>query len=287
VLCRFRQEPVAVTCDIEKMFYQVNVNKEHRDLLRFLWWEEGDTNKVPVTYRMTVHLFGATSSPGCANVALKTTANDAEAECGSRAAEFVRKNFYIDDGLTSLPTPDDAVNLITETKELCAKGGFRLHKFMSNNKEVLQSVPPRDLAKGLQDLDLVHDSLPVERTLGVQWYAESDTFQFQVVLSERPMTRRGLLSTISSVYDPLGLLSPFVLIGKQILQELCRDKSNWDDEIPERMRARWERWLRELCLLACLKVPRCYKPKNFGHVVTAEFTIFPMPRKLVMASVPI
>ncbi len=132
-----------------------------------------------MNYRMAVHLFGATSSPGCANVALKTTANDAELECGSRAAEFVRKNFYVDDGLTSLPTPDDAINLITETKTLCAKGGFRLHKFMSNNKEVLQSIPPNNLAKGLQDLDLVHDSLPIERTLGVQWCANSDTFQFQ------------------------------------------------------------------------------------------------------------
>ncbi len=159
------------------MFYQVYVNNEHRDLLRFLWWEEGDTDKDPVNYKMPVHLFGATSSPpGCANVALKTTANDAELECGSRAAEFVRKNFYVDDGLTSLPTPDDAINLITETKTLCAKGGFRLHKFMSNNKEVLQSIPPNDLAKGLQDFDLVHDSPPIERTLGVQWCANSDTF---------------------------------------------------------------------------------------------------------------
>ena len=116
---------------------------------------------------------------------------------------------------------------------------------------VLQSVPPSDLTQGLQDLDLSRDSLPIERTLGVHWCAESDTFQFQVMVSERPMTRRGLLSTISSVYDPLGLLSPFVLLGKQILQELCRSKANWDDEIPEIMKSRWERWLCELYLLTC------------------------------------
>ncbi len=63
VLCRFRQEKVAFTCDIESMFHQVRVNEEHRDYLRFLWWTDGDISKDPEEYRMKVHLFGATSSP--------------------------------------------------------------------------------------------------------------------------------------------------------------------------------------------------------------------------------
>ena len=71
VLCRFRQEPVGFTCDIESMFYQVHVKEERKDFLRFLWWEDGNTAKDPAEYRITVHLFGATSSPGCANFALK------------------------------------------------------------------------------------------------------------------------------------------------------------------------------------------------------------------------
>ena len=45
VLCRFRQEPVAFACDIEGMFHQVLVNEEHRDLLRLLWWDQGDTSE--------------------------------------------------------------------------------------------------------------------------------------------------------------------------------------------------------------------------------------------------
>ena len=70
VLFRFRQEPAAFMCDIESMFHQVGVAEEYRDLLQFLWWEDGDTSKDPVEFRMTVHLFGATSYPGCANYAL-------------------------------------------------------------------------------------------------------------------------------------------------------------------------------------------------------------------------
>ena len=75
-------------CDIESMFHQVHVNVEHRNLLRFLWWPEGNMGREPVKYRMTVHLFGATSSPGCANVSLKTTAVVYEKEFGSASANF-------------------------------------------------------------------------------------------------------------------------------------------------------------------------------------------------------
>ena len=99
VLLRFRQEPIAVTCDIEGMFHQVRVKPEHRNLLRFLWWEENDLSKDPIEYRMTVHLFGATSSPSCANFALKQTANDFEREYGEEVANFIRNDFYVDDGL--------------------------------------------------------------------------------------------------------------------------------------------------------------------------------------------
>ena len=67
VLCRFRQEAIAFSCDVESMFHQFFVNEEDRDLLRFFWWENGDLNTAPIEYRMKVHLFGAGSSPGCAN----------------------------------------------------------------------------------------------------------------------------------------------------------------------------------------------------------------------------
>ena len=76
VLCRFRKEPIAFTCDIEGMFHQVYVSPDHRNLLRFLWWSDGNIDSKPTEFRMTVHLFGATLSPGCANFALKRTADD-------------------------------------------------------------------------------------------------------------------------------------------------------------------------------------------------------------------
>ena len=84
VLCRFRKHPVAIICDVEKMFHRFHVSREDRNYLRFLWWEQGDTNSEPKEYRMKVHLFGAASSPGCANYGMKFLANENEREfiCG-------------------------------------------------------------------------------------------------------------------------------------------------------------------------------------------------------------
>ena len=274
VLCRFRKELIAFMCDLEAMFHQFKVKEEDRDYLRFYWWENGDTTKSPVQYRMTVHLFGAASSPGCSNFGLKKTAADNECEFGSDAANFIRKDFYVDDGLKSVATVSEATSLIENTKSICARGGMRLHKFISNSKEVIAKIPPEDRAKGVKDLDLHSDALPIERVLGVQWCVESDTFQFRIVLQDKPLTRRGILSTVSSVYDPLGFLAPVILIGRQILQGLCRDKSDWDDPVPEPLRHSWERWRNSLHHLEKLKIQRCYKPHTFGKLTSVQLHHF-------------
>ena len=274
VLIRFRQEPVAFSCDIEGMFHQVKVNKECRDLLRFVWWPNGDTNKRPQEYRMTVHLFGATSSPGCANFALKTTADDNEAEFGTAAARFLRNDFYVDDGLKSVSTIEEAVELIRNAKIMCSKGGFHLHKFLSNNKEVIRSIPESERAAGMNKMDLDLDSLPIERTLGVYWCIESDCFEFRIVLQDKPCTRRGILSTVSSIFDPLGFVAPLLLGGKTILQQLCREDLGWDDHIPSDIRAKWERWRNELMQIQCISITRCYKPEGFGHITRTELHHF-------------
>ncbi|XP_031554426.1 uncharacterized protein LOC116291397 [Actinia tenebrosa] len=274
VLSRFRQEPVAFSCDIEGMFHQVRVNEEHRDLLRFLWWPNGDIKREPKEYRMTVHLFGATSSPGCANFALKATADDHETEFGAAAASFLRNDFYVDDGLKSVPTVDEAVKLVENVKEICRKGGFNLHKFLSNSKEVIRSIPEADRADGIKEMDLDLDSLPLERTLGVHWCIESDCFEFRIILQDKPCTRRGILSTISSIFDPLGFVAPLLLEGKSILQDLCREDLGWDDTIPDETKVTWERWRTELMQLQRISIPRCYKPDGFGRVVKTELHHF-------------
>ena len=273
VLCRFRKYPCAVMCDIEKMFHQFYVNKEDRDYLRFLWWEKGDLDTEPIEYRMTVHLFGATSSPGCANFGFKHTASNMEDKY-PLGASFIKHNFYVDDGLTSLQTVEEVIKLIQEARDICVSGGLRLHKFVSNNKEITESIPPSERAKNVNTFDLNFENLSIERALGIQWCVETDTFQFRIILKDQPLTRRGILSTVASIYDPLGFLAPFVLIGKQILQEMCRRGIAWDDPLPDELRPRWECWRSELPKLTQLHVPRCYQPVGFGCIKECELHHF-------------
>ena len=249
---------MAFTCHLEAMFHQFKVDKRHRNLL----------------YRMTVHLFGAGSSRGCVNFALKRIATDHEEEFGLDAANFVRDNFYVDDGLKSVPTVAEAIKLIESTRKLCAKGELRLHKFSSNSREILETIPEDERAKGLKNLDLHQSSLPMERALGVQWCVETDSYQFRITLQDKPLTRRGILSTVSSVYGPLGFLAPFILIGKQILQQLCRDKADWDERLPDQARVKWEKWRSELLYLEELKIPRCLVPHGFGEPTSIELHHF-------------
>jgi len=264
VLCRFRLECTAIICDIERMYHRFRVHQDDRDYLRFLWWPGGDLNAKPKEYRMKVHIFGAVSSPGCAIFALKFIARK-YACLGLEASRFIANDFYMDDGLISVADTASAVKLIHSARAICARGNLRLHKFASNDRKVMEAIPNLERAKDLVDLDLSLESLPVERALGMKWCIKMDQFHFQVAERNQPTTRRGILSTIASVFDPLGMIAPFILKGKQILQEVCKMGCDWDDPLPEEIVTRWEKWKSQLPRLAALKIPRCYKPKDFGE----------------------
>lgn len=129
-------------------------------------------------------------------------------------------------------------------------------------------------AKEIKELDMTKDLLPIERALRVQWFVESDKLHFRAELNDRPLTRRGILSTVSSVYDPLGLISPFLLKSKIILQGICKDDAHWDDPMPDPVQMQWVKWREDLGTLARLKIPRCYKPVDFGEVKSVELHNF-------------
>jgi hypothetical protein len=205
---------------------------------------------------------------------LKTTAKAGEEEFGTDATSFVENSFYVDDGLKSVEKVEQATKLIKGSIEMCQKGGFRLHKFTANKREVIESIPVDYRATEVKELDLSHDILPIERVLGMEWCIESDSFRFRITLKDRPLTKRGVLATISSIYDPLGLVAPVLLTGKKILQALCKENADWDDPLPEKLRIEWERWRKDIHLLGNMKVERCYKPESFGDVKKTELHHF-------------
>lgn len=274
VLLRFRQGPIALMADIEGMFHQVRVARDDVDFLRFFWWLNGDINQGLTEHRMTVHLFGAVSSPSCATFALLKTADDNRNDYPAEVINTVKNNFYVDDCLKSVDTEDQAMSLYRGLTEVCAKGGFKLTKWISNCRTLLSLIPEEERAKEVKTLDLDRECLPMERALGAQWNVDHDTFTFSMAVKKRPTTRRGILSVVHSVYDPLGFLAPVILTGKRILQDLCKIKLGWDEDIPEVIAHHWQRWMAELEQLNDFYVDRCFTPKDFGVIKAAQLHHF-------------
>jgi hypothetical protein len=271
VLTKFRQEKFAFMADIEKMIFQVRVRKEDQNLLRFLWWPDGNMESKPEEYYMTAHLFGAGSSHACANYALRRTSNDNEAEYGITEADTLRNNFYVDDVLKSTPTEDATIDRSTKVKEVCAKGRFKLTKFVGNTERIIKSIPKEHQAENVKNLSLGQDKLPIGRALGVHWFVESDVFKFRILLKDNPCSHRRILSTISSIYDPLGFIAPVVLVAKKILQDICQTNC-WDEPIDGATKSKWEKWRSELYLLERLDVPRNFKSKDLGKVASVSMS---------------
>ncbi|XP_066302751.1 uncharacterized protein [Branchiostoma lanceolatum] len=131
------------------------------------------------------------------------------------------------------------------------------------------------MSEEVKDLDLDLDKMPVERTLGMLWNVQTDMLGFRNVDKDKPATKRGILSTVSSMYDPLGLIAPATLHPKLILQDLCREKKTWDERIPEKHVKSWQKWEAELPLLSRrFEVDRCVKPVGFGDPTSVQLHHF-------------
>ena len=274
VILRFSVNSVAVAADIKRMFHQVFVSPEDRGALCYLWWPDGDLTKDPKTFQMLVHIFGATSSPSICGYALRRTAADYSKGFSSQTIDAVMRDFYVDDLLKSFETTGQAVEITKELQELLAKGGFQVSKVMSNEREVLNAFPPEHRAPAVKDLDLNLNSLPMDRALGIHWDVEADTFNLVVSDKSHPDTRKGVLSSIATIYDPLGLVGLLILPGREINQELCRLKYDWNDRLPDKRAVKWIDWKKGLASLTGYSIPRSFTPRDFGEVERAELHHF-------------
>ena len=276
ILLRFRENAVGITGDNQQMFYQFYVHEHDRNFLRFLWYEDNDTTKELMDYRMCDHVFGNSPSPAVASYGPRRIANLAANTIGTDVKNFMDQNFYVDDGITSVESPDEAVSLVKRTqKALYEEGGLKFHKIASSDKEVLKAFPEVDLEKNLKTLDFSKNSLPVQRSLGLSWDLEKDCFIFQIAdLQKKPLTKRGVLSGVNSLYDPLGFLSPVTLGGKLILRKVTSECTDWDEPLTGDVQEEWETWLKSIQDLKCLSIPRRYFPSNVVKSALRDLYIF-------------
>ena len=122
----------------------------------------------------------------------------------------------------------------------------------------MEAFPTQDHASDLKDLDLATDPLPMQRSLGLSWDLKSDTFTFQVDQEQKAFTRRGVLSTINSLYDPLGFAAPVIIQDKTLLRELTTDTCDWELPLPSEKEALWVTWRDSLKALSIVRIHRPY-----------------------------
>ncbi|KAJ8369941.1 hypothetical protein SKAU_G00099690 [Synaphobranchus kaupii] len=274
VLMRFRKELVAITTDIQQMFHCFLVRQDHKDYRRFLWFRDNDITKDITEYRMKVHVFGNSPSPAVAIYGLRRAAQEGAQEHGADTQQFIERHLYIDDGLLSLPTATEAIDLLRRTQVLLAESNIHLHKIASNSAAVMDAFSPEEHAKGIKDMDLGGENTPIQCSLGLHWEIATDTFTFRVSASEKPFTRRGVLSTVNSLFDPLGLVAPVTIQGRALLREFTTDTCDWDTPLQEEKLQEWEVWRNSLQELQQLHIPRRYTSNSLSNAKCTELCVF-------------
>ena len=131
---------------------------------------------------------------------------------------------------------------------------------------LLRAIPHDKLAKELKICNDLDKELPMQRTLGLLWNTETDHFCFEVNVDQAILTKRGILSTIFSIYDPLFLISPALVLGKHLFQEACKLELEWDEPLPPALETSWKRWLNSVKKLNNLLIPRCYNTQSYSNV---------------------
>ena len=259
VLTRFRRAPVALSADISEKFLQVELQEKDRPYHRFLW-RDFDTS----LYEFQRLLFGNTASPFCSQYVLQTHAKTHALDF-PQAASTTEDSMCEDDVLDSCETVESAQHLRRQLSTLLAMAGFKLRKWSSNEPVVIEDVPKEDW---LPTLDLDKDILPKTKTLAVMWEAERDVFTFQVqqpLINNKAPTKRNVLSAIASLFDPLQFLALFTVRAKVLMQEIWMAGVDWDEELPENLKVKWEKWISELPQLSNVAILRCLRrayPEN-------------------------
>jgi len=172
----------------------------------------------------------------------------------------VYKHFYMDNGLPSTDFREEPIKMRKQMTELLRRRGFPLHKWLTNDPDILTTIPKQD--KSPRFLEPREDKLPTDRTLGVVWDAQEDMLQFTGLKGDPDTTKRKILSQAFSVWDARERLLPFSIRSKIILHNLNRLKYGWDDELKEADLREWREWRKEAEKLDEVRTPRALRQEQ-------------------------
>ncbi|XP_053691935.1 ATP-binding cassette sub-family G member 1-like [Sabethes cyaneus] len=224
ILLQFREYRVGVTGDIEEMFHQVLMREEDQQCHRFFWKDDAGEIKVYVP---------------CAQYVKNVKAERFMGEL-PEAVDIIKKRHYVDDAMFSTETPEHTIRLAQAVRQLHSAGGFEIRNWTSNSRRVLTVLIETSTAE--KSTDLTVGPMATEKMLGMWWCTTSDEFVYKIgwnrynpdlLTGRRRPTKRQMLLVLMTIFDPLGLISHFLMFLKVLLQEVWRAGVQWDEEIPD------------------------------------------------------
>ncbi|XP_065095421.1 uncharacterized protein LOC135717343 [Ochlerotatus camptorhynchus] len=223
---------VAITGDISKMYRQILKALLDRSFLR-IFYKEHPSLPLQVKELCTV-TYGTASVPYQATRCLLKLVEE-DGEDFPVAARIVKEETYMDDVLSGADSVEDAIEAQQQLKQLLGQGGFPIHKWCSNSPEFLEHIPVEDQEKRITLEE--HGVNEAIKVLGLLWDPSADS----ILIAYRPNptlhsqwpTKRTMYSEIAKFFDPLGLVSPVIVLAKLLAQKLWQLKSGWDDLVDE------------------------------------------------------
>ncbi|XP_051175592.1 uncharacterized protein LOC127290821 [Leptopilina boulardi] len=249
ILLNWRRHKVVFTADIVKMFRQILVHPEDRDLQRILW---RSTPEKPIEeYRLCTVTYGTACAPYLAIRTLQQLSIDEGAQF-PLGADSLLDNTYVDDIFDGDDDVLHAEKKRDQVIDLCAKGNLKLDKWAVNHPDLHPSscAPPSSE---------IIDKITVFKTLGILWDSRVDYFAFnnpQKTHISEDATKRIISSTIAKLYDPLGWLAPITVVAKIMLQDIWILRIDWDVELPTEVQEHWTQYYQSLAGLSGIQIPR-------------------------------
>lgn len=291
VLLRFRLHKFAFSCDIVKMFRGIFINPQQTHLQRILW-RDSKTEPLKCLELDTV-TYGTKCAP---YLACRTMLDLAEryATTHKLASECIRSSSYMDDYLSGSQSLPQCIQLCSELIDIFSKAGFQLHKWSANHFDIYTHIINSNLAskRDTQVQTTPYSFSPPDsvKTLGLQWSPDQDTLSVCIpdFDSSIPNTKRKILMQIAQIFDPIGVLSATTILVKILMQDIWKEKTEWDSLIPENLQARWLKIIQQFHCLKDITIPRYYfsniptqiillgycdaSPKAFGSVLYLRAT---------------
>lgn len=251
ILLRWRKHRFALTSDAEKMYRQIEINPSQTSVQRILWRNQFQQVEE---YELSTVTYGTACAPFLAVRTIHQLAND-EKLIYPIAANRTIHDMYVDDFISGCDSLEDAKNLQRDMVQLFKRGGFNLRKWSSNSPEILDNIPLTSREADTY-LNICRDN--VIKTLGIYWHTILDELHFTINISEQPqnLTKRELLSDVSKLFDPLGLLAPVIILAKILFQSLWLKGLSWDEPLPDDILQEWLTLRSTLPELSSVKVPR-------------------------------